>query len=856
MDRVLIGLALKLAAAIALAGIGHVFVAFQRDTYPLDGYVYYAAAALFFVWALRTTRDVPGANWQALREPFERTTAELRRFISAFVEARFGSGLLVGIAALNVVSAVLALLLGNWVAFAGWFLSVLWVLVATAPLWRPAPVEATAPLQAAGVFVETPEAAGAPRLLTAIAGVLVIAIGHLVIGLETPPSAFGIFSEVGNAIASGLRLSLPGDPGPAVAGLIVLIAGAIVFARATRGVTLGDRPPLQIDVRPVVRAGRNSRWLGIVLAGTVLWLLAVQAAASGGTGLGPVALWIAGLILIGATWRKIDADRGVRLGILLDWREALGLSVAVVAASAVWLLRLDRLPANIWGDEGAYWTMARDMAAGQFPMNVFGLGTYSYPAGGSVLQAMLIGLFGQTIWAWRIGPVITVVASIVPLYFLARSLLGRRVAFISIAFFASSPFALAYGRLGYLYAMSILPGVAGAALTVEAIRRDSRLYAFLAGVTSGAGFLLFPSARFAAALCALILVVFAVTKMSRPGSIARIGMRETQNLASLLSALVLTAAPALAYGLIQEPEAFRDKLFDSSLANVLYAESVFGRDELLARAAFTTTRDNQLFFEPSMYALLAARGWVLTAIGLHRPLFNEHYVVGPLAGPLALLYVMGLGWCLARARRPGYFVWPIWLFAGTFLLSAIETFPPHVPDLLPVVPALAVLAAVGVVGGLETIRQSRPSLNRALEAGILAIAAVVVVALGLYAYFVEMPQRYRPNLEMAMFWSALDLPRGSTLAFVSDAAYPPDFTPWGLLNFNTGVTWLMVEPANLGQTDWDAACAVDCRIFYTPDRASTAEAGLREIFGAGSVDVYRSETGETIGFAYDPLAGS
>jgi hypothetical protein len=67
---------------------------------------------------------------------------------------------------------------------------------------------------------------------------------------------------------------------------------------------------------------------------------------------------------------------------------------------------------------------------------------------------------------------------------------------------------------------------------------------------------------------------------------------------------------------------------------------------------------------------------------------------------------------------------------------------------------------------------------------------------------------------------------------------------------------MKVDPSDVSRTDWGAACAVGCRIFYTPNQAIESEARLREIFGAGSIDTFRSETGETIGFAYDPAAGS
>jgi 4-amino-4-deoxy-L-arabinose transferase-like glycosyltransferase len=197
-------------------------------------------------------------------------------------------------------------------------------------------------------------------------------------------------------------------------------------------------------------------------------------------------------------------------------------------------------------------------------------------------------------------------------------------------------------------------------------------------------------------------------------------------------------------------------------------------------------------------------------------------------------------------------VWLIWMFAGTFLLGAIRAFPPYAPDLLPVLPAIAVLAAIGLVGMVDIVQHYSQSLPVWLSIGALAVSAGVVCVFGLQVYFVEMPNRYKPNLEMSMFWSAFDLPRGSTIIFVRDEAYAPDFQPWGLQNFNTGVNWLMVEPAALDETDLQAECAIDCRVFYTPPYEDAVVGVVREQVGEGSVTQYTNEADDMIGYAFSP----
>jgi len=834
---------IRLVAAIGLAGLGHYFVAFQRELYPIDGYVYYAAAAILFVWVLRSARGLPQSDWSAVRDPLVQVVSALRRLIAAFFHIRFGPTLVISLIVLNLIAALLAVVVGSWIALIGWGLSIVWLAVTVWPRPQRAPSpEVIPPVHAALVEMEE-GAAAKPRLPLMIAAVLMIVLGQLVLSGD---QTGGVFGGLGDSLAERLRLQLPGG-GSALVGLGVLALGTIVFGVATRGMKQSDRPALSVEVRLDRRKGWGGAWLGVAVIGFGLWLMVLRAIADGASGFGPLALWIAALALIGAVWHKIDLDRGVRFGILVARREAAALAGLMIAALVIGLFQLDRLPASIWGDEGAYWTLTRDTASGLVPFNVFGLGTYSYPFGGSVYQALWVSVFGPTIFAWRVGQVSALVASMLPLYFLARSLLGRRVAVVSLAFFATAPIGLAYARTGYLFALAILPVTAGVALIVAALRRDSRLFAFLAGVANGIGFMLVPSAQFGVALCVLTLIGFAAARMTHGRSLLRLALSYT-------SAGVVAIAPALVFGLVREPAAYLDKLFQTSMINTAFADTVIGRDELLAQASFFTTRDSQLFFEPSMYAGLAVRGWARTLIGLHRATFYEHYVVGPLAGPLTLLYLIGLGWCLARLRRPGYGLWPIWLITGTVLLSALQSFPPHVTDMLPMLPALAVLAAIGLVGLLDGCL--RPALRGGLvgqvNRGALIAATIIVSGLGLRAYFFEMPQQYPPSLDMRMFWSAQAMPRGSTVVFVRDEAYPPDFAPWGMQNFDTGVNWQVVEPAALPDTDLRPACAMDCRVFYTPTYAEVARSYLDPMIGPGTETTYSNQTGDVIGYSYEP----
>ena len=66
LQRIKIGLIA--AAGLALAGLGHQFVATQRDVYPLDGYAFYLGAVLCGWWLWRTASRTPDVISAALRD--------------------------------------------------------------------------------------------------------------------------------------------------------------------------------------------------------------------------------------------------------------------------------------------------------------------------------------------------------------------------------------------------------------------------------------------------------------------------------------------------------------------------------------------------------------------------------------------------------------------------------------------------------------------------------------------------------------------------------------------------------------------------------------------------------------------
>ena len=261
-----------------------------------------------------------------------------------------------------------------------------------------------------------------------------------------------------------------------------------MFAIVTRRSALSDYQPLS-----VVEAGSTGQrgwWLLLVaIAGIALWLLALKSIADGAVGSIEAWPWLIALIVIGACWWQIDRMRGVPLALHIERREAVLLIVALIVVFGVLAFQIGQIPNSMWGDEGAFFVNARDAARGAAAPDLFGLGTYAEPAFTTIFQSWFVSLLGANVTAWRLSSVIAAWLAAVPLYFLVRDTLGKRTAWIALAFYAISPWVLTYARMGYNASQGILPVVLSLALTWLAVRRDSRFYAFLAGGAAGSEFI-------------------------------------------------------------------------------------------------------------------------------------------------------------------------------------------------------------------------------------------------------------------------------------------------------------------------------------------------------------------------------
>jgi hypothetical protein len=417
---------------------------------------------------------------------------------------------------------------------------------------------------------------------------------------------------------------------------------------------------------------------------------------------------------------------------------------------------------------------------------------------------------------------------------------------VSLALYATSPYMLTYARMGYNNSQSILPVALTLALLWLAIRRDSLLYTFAAGLAGGLAFFTYTAGQLGFVLALGWLIWMWIGRVASLRAVAR-------KFAAYALGILLIASPGFVYGTARHPDIYSYKQAESFFANSFYGRTIFSEQALYAQAGPIKIYDQEWFFAPDLYVTLLERGLVRTALGFHTPtLVNENYLVGALADPMGFIYLLGLGWCLARLRRPGYAIWPAWLVVGALALSVISTFPPRAAHMLPVAAALAVLGALGLVVVVDTAATIAGRISQPMRSVALAGLTAALGFAGLRMYFGEVPARFPPNLVNVMIWQVQQLPRGSDIMLLQSPDYPDDFQLWGLRELDRGVTFHLLKPEALDSTDLRSLCPSVCRFFFEASARDQMLPRLTQAFGNGSLTEYPDADGNVQSYAFAP----
>jgi 4-amino-4-deoxy-L-arabinose transferase-like glycosyltransferase len=455
---------------------------------------------------------------------------------------------------------------------------------------------------------------------------------------------------------------------------------------------------------------------------------------------------------------------------------------------------------------------------------------------------------GSTLWGWRFSSVAPALLAVIPTYLLARDLFDRRVAFVSGGLLITSPYFLAFARLGYNNSQALFPVAMAVWLAAAGVRRGSCLLMALSGVAAGMGFYTYGGGRLAAMAVPVYLLGLAAARRRSPAR---------RELSRLFRAFVAggfgMAAPLVVYGLSVHPVDFRSKTLEAVFPNLVYARSLYSDAELFRDHGPIAIDQAQFFFRPDLYLAMIGRGFFESAMAfVDKSFISEHFIAASLSGPIgAVLLAVGVGAALSRTLRARAAIVVWWLAVGFVVLAALDSFPPRQAHLVPVIPAIAILSGLGLVA-LADQAARLVAWRRAWVALVLAAAGMAIVgALGVRNYFVVMPERYRPDLENVAIFTALAAPGPETLLWVDDSPDRADYIPWGIEHLPSKAIFKKVSPADLIISVNALAPGTSCTVFWTPATNDAVVPALEHAAGAPvSPVVHQLFGGEVSGYSF------
>lgn len=557
------------------------------------------------------------------------------------------------------------------------------------------------------------------------------------------------------------RLDLDNLPA-ALASIPFFVIGTVVVLRYTKTPSRWDGAPPTRNSRPRRPPTSSVGGFLIGLAGICLANLAIGTV---GYFAGVSWMLIAGLLAMGAALLLWDRERGCEPRLALEKRDAYWMVGLTLLGLLILTYRLENLPRMLVGDEGAFFIDAKRIAAGAEGSSPFGFSTYTFPALGLHTQAAVLRAFGPTLWSWRFASVLPAALTAPALYLLVRQHLDRRTAIGAGLLFVTLPFTLSYSRLGYNSSQVFPYLVLAATFLLLAERQASVTWAFLAGVLAGLGSLTYLSSR--------IIPVAAIVYFALKAAFDRSNRGQHAVTAALFAAgAILAVSPHLTHGLTGDQASLGLKTSESLLTNVRYVRGFFERE--VSRTNLPTVRlmGHEHVLEVGLWLRLIVRGLFRTAaVFFHSDVVRMHFLVGPLAGTAgSLLMLIGLSsMTKVDARQPIQFL-TLWFFLGLLGLSALNAFPPQPAHLTGILPLIPIFTSIGLTLVVDGIQQSLPRLGTRGSGALLGAVLIGIAFFGLRAYFQTMPREYKPNIEDAMSWAALENPQREILYLHTDPA--------------------------------------------------------------------------------------
>lgn len=494
-----------------------------------------------------------------------------------------------------------------------------------------------------------------------------------------------------------------------VVGGGVMLIGAVIAA-----LSVMEALPDRLGNRFMVGSRRGSlrRGLPTLIAGfsgyAIVVLFVVRESKSGWVFL----LFLVAMGLVGFGIHRAD---GGQRGSVLGFAKIDGVILPALAALiiSVNLVQLTHWRFSFIGDEGAFFSLGRDIAEG-IEHSFFDLtGVYeTHPVLDSAYLAGVLKIFGADIVGWRLAEIFALTASALLLYALVLILFGRVPAIVGSVILGTNHYLMAFARIGYNNLHSVFYALLVVLFLVLAWRTKRLLFEFLTGAALGLCIYTFPAALLIWPVAALLAGIKIVRGPTRRG---------LTGLGLMLAGFTLVVTPGI---LTTPPVHFLGLVAD-------HGHREMAVEDPIGVARLSLVQSFLVF-------------WV-------NPQWYRHFVGGPLLDPItAVLFSIGFVLGLVKLRRSDLRLGLFWFGTGLLLIAATNyVTQPLFTRLLVLIPACVIMAAIGV-RALESSFEGLRIPAWARNGLILAMTATIPV-LNLQQLLVKSPMNLEINQQTITF---------------------------------------------------------------------------------------------------------
>ncbi len=658
------------------------------------------------------------------------------------------------------------------------------------------------------------------RWLTGLVGLAALIAGQVRMAAKQVPAHLPL--KLGVWLNEQLHLGIP-TIDSILTGLPLLIVGGLLLALAIRGLPLLPKNPLFKPSKPFSWRTLARGWYWILAGVSIFGLLLARMSVAEVLWY-RVPLWLIALGIFAYLAFQLDRKAQIDLSPHLTHLDLLWMLGLILVGLLIGTFRLEGFPDQLVGDEGNFWTIARDIANGIYRPSIFGFGVYTFPIFSSSFQACIMRLFSIDLWGWRISSVLTGLLTVPPLYMLAREAFNHKVAIATSAILVTSPYFLAFSRLGYNNIQALFITTLAFYWMYSAVRRKSNLYMYLAGCAAGVGFYVYFSARLVIIAMILFLILLWLTRSLSAREAFRAGL-------ITLLAFLLVMLPHLVYGAHHDPQSISYKTFESVFFNSFNGQQFYTESELYSVAPPFEINGNELFYQPRIYMELIVRGFLRTMLAFQTPwIISEHYIAFALAGTIGVFfYLIGLALVAWTFKQPRSMLLSLWFLMNVFGLSALNTVPPRHTHIVSIIPVLAMLSALGAFALMRALA----ALFRQASGKRSLILSVIVLAMmlgGLWDYFIQMPRRYQPHPDQVILWTGLNL-KDEGLAYVFTDPSEAEFMPDLVSEYRRSVTIQAIPFAPIKDGLTSFSTDKPSIVFFPPEIGATMNAVLQKAWG-------------------------